>query len=300
MGCGTRYPQICDFHNQEAARYRLRPIDNPDLIFVGETILIPPRPKFPKPGTGIKAEGGKSPIPLNLKVTYTIGRDTPPIIYAASYGDYNIKAEMIGEIGIENTTHGYRKYMHNYELVMSKNPMQAKQKLHDTTDSALAALTAKPEMVFESGRVKIMAPIAANANLGPYAIEVQHVTPLHMSGTLKPPTISGTLEMGRSRYKYSADIKLKVDVIWHKRPKGGPETVKEKAPQKKIAENLIAHTTKWDQTVAEKGVVTAVVSLVLYATYRAAELFALKRMMRHTTIPPFIHKIDHRNVSKEA
>lgn len=64
-----------------------------------------------------------------------------------------------------------------------------------------AALTAKPEMVFESGRVKIKAPIAANANLGPYAIEVNAVTPMHMSGTLKPSTVSGTLEMGRRKYK---------------------------------------------------------------------------------------------------
>jgi hypothetical protein len=76
LGSGTRYPQIHAYHNQEAARFGLRPIEKPNLIFVGQTILIPPRPKFPEPGNGTKAEGGHWPIPLNLKVTYTIGRDT--------------------------------------------------------------------------------------------------------------------------------------------------------------------------------------------------------------------------------
>jgi hypothetical protein len=300
LGSGDRYPQIYDFHNQEAARYGLRPIKKPDLIFVGQTILIPPRPKFPKPGNGTKAEGSHWPIPLNLKVTYTIGRDTPPIIYEAFYGDYSIKTELSGEIGIENKTPGHFKYVHNYELAMSKDSLQAKQKLYDTYDPALAALTAKPEVVFESGRVKIKAPIATKANLGPYSIEVKNITPLHASGTLKPPTISGSLEMGKRKYNYSADIEFKVDMIWHQRPKGGPELVTEPTLQKEKLYEPPSHTTKWDRTVAEKGVVLAMVSLILYAAYRAAELVAAKGIMRPTIMPPFIHKIDYRNVSKEA
>lgn len=81
LGSGTRYPQILDYHNQAAARFGLRRIDQPDQIFVGETILIPPRPKFPKPdtNTGTRTEGSHPYIPVDLKVTYVIGRDTPPI-----------------------------------------------------------------------------------------------------------------------------------------------------------------------------------------------------------------------------
>ena len=175
LGSGARYPQIHDFHNQEAARYGLRPIEKPNLIFVGQTILIPPRPKLPKPGSGTKAEGSHWPNPLNLKVTYTIGKDTPPIVHAATYGDYSIKTEMSGKIGIENKTPGHFKYVHNYELAMSKDSIQAKQKLRDTTDPALVALTAKPEMMFdlESGQLKIKAPMATEANLGPYTFRVQ-------------------------------------------------------------------------------------------------------------------------------
>jgi hypothetical protein len=301
LGSGDRYPQIYDFHNQEAARYGLRPIEKPNLIFVGQTILIPPRPKLPKPGSGTKAEGSHWPIPLILKVTYTIGRDTPPIIYTASYGDYTITTELIGEIGIENKTPGHFKYVHNYELAMSKDSMQAKQTLRDTTDPALVALTAKPEMVFdlESGVVKIKAPIAAKANLGPYAVKVNIETPVHYSGSLKPQTVSGTLELGRRSYKYSADIEFKVDVIWHQRPQSRPETVKELAPQKEVYENPTGHMSRWDRTVTEKGVVVAVVSLVLYAAYKAVELFTTKGMARPIIMSPMIHEINRHNHSRE-
>lgn len=300
LGNGDRFPFICDFHNRQAALHGLRLIDKPNLIFVGETILIPPRPKSSPSGNGTKTEGDRLPIPLNLKVTYTIGLDTPPITYSASYGEYSIKAAMSGKISIENNTPGHLKYVHNFELAMSKNPIQAKQKLYNVHDPALTALTAEPEMVFESGRVRIKAPIATKADLGPYAIQVQAVTPIHMSGTLAPPVINGELKTDRGRYRYSADIRFQVDVIWHQRPKGGPEPITETVPQmspqseKKDPYEAASHASKWDRTLSEKGIVVAVVSLVLYSTYRAAELLAGRGMMRPTTIPPFIHKIDHR------
>jgi len=65
--------------------------------------------------------------------------------------------------------------MHDLELFMSNDVMEAMQNLHNVFKPASAALTAKPEMVFESGRVKIKAPIAAKAHLGAYTIEVQAV-----------------------------------------------------------------------------------------------------------------------------
>jgi hypothetical protein len=296
LGRGDRYPQIYDFYNQEATRYGLRPLKKPDLIFVGQTILIPPRPKFPKPGNGTKAEGSQWPIPLDLKVTYTIGRDTQPIIYEASYGDYSIKAEMSGEIGIENKTPGHFKYVHNYELAMSKDPIQAKQKLYNTYDPALAALTAEPEMVFESGQVKIKASIAANANLGPYNIKVNAETPMHYSGTLKPSTISGTLELGRSKYEYSADIELKVDVIWHQRPRRGPEPDTEPSLKKEKLDKPAGHITKWEKTVNEKGVVVAVVLVALTAAASLLYRMATRGGLQPSSImPPFTHTIDRRD-----
>jgi hypothetical protein len=271
----------------------LRPIEKPDLIFVGQTILIPPRPKFPKQGSGTKAEGGHWPIQIELKVTYTIGRDTPPIIYTASYGDYSIKAEMSGEIGIENKTAWDLKYVQNYELAMSKDSMQAKQTLHALHDPALVALTAKPEMVFESGRVKINAPIASNANLGPYALEVQAVTPLHMSGTLKPPTINGDLEMGRRKFKYSADIKFKVDVIWHQRPKGGSEAVKVSVKEKELAENP-TRTMNWKEVIDENDGIIATVTLIIIGTALWAYTRGTALINQTTSMTPFTHTIERR------
>ncbi len=43
LGSGDRYPQIFEFHNREAARFGLPPIKDKDLIYVGQTILMPPR-----------------------------------------------------------------------------------------------------------------------------------------------------------------------------------------------------------------------------------------------------------------
>jgi hypothetical protein len=149
-------------------------------------------------------------------------------------------------------------------------------------------------MVFESGRVKIKAPIAANANLGPYAIEVQAVTPLHMSGILKPPAINGDLEMGRRKYKYSADIKFKVDVIWYKKPNGRPDPVRATEPQtaKKDFIEPIGRTSKWDQTVNEKGVVVAVVLVLATAAASLAYRIATRGGLQPAPImTPFTHTI---------
>ncbi len=301
LGSGVRYPEILNFHNQEAARYGLRIIDNEDLIFVGETILIQPRSKQPAPSPRPMAKGNQWPIPPNVKPTYVIGRDTPPIDYVTAYGDYTIHTEMSGEIGIENITPGHSKYVHNFELWMSKSPEQARSKLRSVYDPAIAALTAKPEVVFESGRVKIQAPISAKANLGPYSVEVQAVSPLQMTGMIKPQTISGTFDLGRYRYRYTADVGFNVDVIWHQKPKGKPELVKATEPVQKVelVEKPTAHTTKWDQTVAQEGFVMALVTIMLYAANRAAEVWAIKGM-KPLIMPPFKHKIDCHNYNRNA
>lgn len=307
LGSGTRYPQIVDYHNQEAARHGLRRIDKPDLIFVGETILIPPRPKSPKPDNspkakGTKTGGGQPSTPVNAKVTFVIGRDTPPIVYTTFSGDYTIKTEMSGGIDIEIASPD--RYRHSLELLFSKNTVEARQKLYDAYDPAIVALTAKPEMVFdfESGKIKIEAPIAAEANLGPYTVRVDKIAPMHMAGILKPPIVNGTLEIGRRKYKYSADIEFRVDVIWHQRPKTAPEpvtgTVKENVTytDKKDAYERTGHTTKWDQTVAEKGAIVAVVLVI----FSAAGLILNRITTRGGLLPtpimqPFTHTINRDN-----
>ena len=123
-----------------------------------------------------------------------------------------------------------------------------------------------------------------------------------MSGILKPPTINGILEMGRRKYKYSADIEFRADVIYHQRPKTAPEpvtgTVKENVTytDKKDAYERTGHTTKWDQTVAEKGAIVAVV-LVLISS---AGLILNRVATRGGLLPvpimqPFTHTINQNN-----
>jgi hypothetical protein len=135
------------------------------------------------------------------------------------------------------------------------------------------ALTAIPEMVFESGRVKIKAPIASEANLGPYTIRVQAEAPNHLSGTLEPPTISGALAVGGREYKYSADIELKAEVIWHIRPKVGPELVKVPVPhQPVVLEKSSTDTINWKEAAVGTGKVVVTVVIVAAAATVGWEL----------------------------
>lgn len=161
---------------------------------------------------------------------------------------------MSGKIAIEMSSPD--RYRHSLELLMSKDQLEAKQKLHDAYDPALRALTAKPEMVFESGHVKIKAPIAAQANLGPYAIEMQAETPNHMSGSLKPSAINGTVEAGGRQYKYEAEIELKADVLWHPKPRGKvnePVRVTVPKPKEDIAEFSSRNGINWNKVGKDVG-----------------------------------------------
>lgn len=296
LGSGTRWPEIYNLHNQEAAKPlqypRLMPIKDENLIFVGQTIVLPPRPKFPKEGTGSKVEGGKSAIPLDLKVSYTIGRDTPPIQYIRPNIDFTIKTEVSGEIGLEITTDDMRR--HSLELLMSKDPMQAKQKLHEAYDPALCALMAKPEMVFESGRVKIKAPIATEANVGPYAINVQADAPNHMSGTLKPPTLDGTVKVKGANYKFNADIELKAEVIWHPNPKGVNEApVRVTAPQDKRAIKP-DRGIEWSKVGEFADEFVAVVTITILTIFAPAIRMSMTGTGATTSFMPFHHSIDPR------
>jgi hypothetical protein len=135
----------------------------------------------------------------------------------------------------------------NLELVMSKDPAEAKFKLKEAYDPALCALTAKPEFGFDSGsgQVKIKAPIAAKAGLGPYNVEVRAESPLHMSGKLKPPAVEGTVEADGRQFKYSAEPEFKVDVVLEPKPRGlveEPIRVASYERYKDIADNPVGTT----------------------------------------------------------
>lgn len=56
LGRGTKYHLIVDYHNQEATRFKgnssLLPIDDPNLIYIGQTVMVPSKEKNPPPDTG--------------------------------------------------------------------------------------------------------------------------------------------------------------------------------------------------------------------------------------------------------
>jgi hypothetical protein len=131
--------------------------------------------------------------------------------------------------------------------------------------------------------------------IGPYAIEVQAVTPLHMSGTLKPPTINGDLEMGRRKYKYSADIKFKVDVIWHQRPKDGPDPVKVTEIQReKVVRESQINSIDWAKVGKHADEIIAVVTITIFSYLFPQIRMSMTGSRATTSFMPFHHSIDPR------
>jgi hypothetical protein len=283
LDSGAKWPAIYDRHNEEAAKpgrdKRLIPIEDPNLIYVGQYIMIPGDRRYVPPGTGDRFEANQPAKAINLKITYTIGRDTPPMVYVQKGVDYTVTAEMSGEIGIELKSAD--RFRHNLELLMAKNPFEAKYKLEEIYDPALCALTVKPEFGFDgdTGKVKIKAPIAAKAGLGPYTVEVHTESPLHLSGKLKPPAVEGTVEADGRQFKYSAEPEFKIDVVLEPKHRGRVEEPVF-VPKEKAGFEKIATTVAW--TIIGIG-------LAVFG-YKA-----MPQAQGATTIQPFFHIVDPRN-----
>jgi hypothetical protein len=214
-------------------------------------------------------------------------------VYVDTFRDFTIKTELSGKISIETISDNMRQ--HGFELLLSKDPIQAKQKLYKAYDPALSALMAKPEMVFDSatGTVKIKAPIATEANLGPFTIKVQKDSPLHWAGFIKPQTLNGTLEVRGVKYKFSADIELKAEVIMHPRPKG----VNEAPVQVNSAEKVLVAGPKTTPVALSKAplstreIIAAVIVSLVASALPALRMTAI-RPGATTSIMYFNHSID--------
>jgi hypothetical protein len=196
------------------------------------------------------------------------------------------------------------------KIVLSRDSAGVKQKLKELYDPAISKLLAEPSVKFdfESGLVKINTPIATEANLGPYSIRVDPVTPMHMTGILKSKTVSATVKADGLDYKYSASMDFKVDVDWHPRPRTAPETfaetVKDKASQTDIKDFYRPPTnqTKWEQTVNEKGVVVAIALVAITAAASVLYCIATRGRVGFKPAPngsimtPFTHTIYRHNL----
>ena len=302
LGSGTRWPLIFDFHNAEVARLgaqsRLMPIEDENLIYVGQTIMVPSREKQMPARKGAKPDGDKVAIPLNLKVEYTIGRDTPPMAYILSTPDFTIKAEMAGKITVEVL--GTERYNHNLELALGKDPIQIKSKLRQVYDPAVCALTAEPEISYESGVIKIKAPLAAEHNPGPYMIRVEATAPNHLSGVLRVQPFGGKVMAGGRKYKYYADIEFRADMTWHPMPKGKIDNAarSESAGTRKRQlrpEGSSETATGWEKASRDVDKIATKVVLTIVGLSTMWYLRGSLMMKQTTSTTPFIHMIDRNN-----
>jgi hypothetical protein len=227
------------------------------------------------------------PLPINLKVEYTIGRDTPQIRYVVPGLDYTITTEMTGKIAVEIMSAD--RHRHSLELLMSKDPVQVKQKLGEIYDPVVCNLTAKPEMVYESGRVKIQA--ATQADMGPYTVIVETDAPNHMIGRLTSLPVTGTMEIDGREYKYSAELEFKVEVALHPRHTGkqgepAKVTLTEKEGQYAHAED---NKIDWQKMITMVSWTIAGTAMILLG-YKQ-----LPMTSRTTSMMPFRHTIDLNN-----
>ena len=189
QGSGTQWPRILEHHNKEVARHGpnsgLLAIKDANLIFIGQTLFLPPRPARIKKGKGDKHAANSIARSCDLKVNYGIGRDTPSMVYTSTTAAYTIKAELSGDIAIEMLSDS--RHCHNLKIALSRDSIEVKQKLRKLYDPVISKLLAEPSVRFENGKVKLNCPIAAKANLGPY--------------TIKPPTINATVKNEGYDYK---------------------------------------------------------------------------------------------------
>jgi hypothetical protein len=146
---------------------------------------------------------------------------------------------------------------------------------------------------FESKKVKIETPIATEANLGPYSIRVDFVTPMHMTGILKSKTVSATVKADGLDYKYSASMDFKVDVNWHPKPRTVPETVAETVKDKTSQTKMVGldrptNSIDWHQLAMKTDKLITVVCLTIMSfipQVRASSMVGTKTLM------PFTHTV---------
>ncbi len=293
LGSGTRYQEIVDAHNKEAARFGQHspfiPITDPNLIYVGQTIIIPSRTKRPQHGNGKKQEANQTAEGLRAKVEFETANDSKTWHYKTATPNYTIEASMTAKIGIENLSRD--RYQYNFDLVLSKNKIEIDQKLSDFHSKAFKDLTDGVKMTYESGQVTIKAPIATHANVGPYTFDVRADAPNHFAGSVKFEPLKGIVENKERKFAYTADVEFKIAVTVHPTPKMAPEPIeipsKQKAPFKAKTKNQIdwAQVAKNTEDFLVKLTISVLGTLAFQARMAAA-------MGTTTSTIPMIHRID--------
>ena len=250
LGNNELWPSIHDYHNRFVRRdggvgRGLLFIENPDLIFIGQAVMVPGRKEErpPKPDPVKRTRRTKQALPLEAETTYILHPDPvaptdvtlgQPLKGAVRYGpfvtpDFTMSSELSGSITLKNMSP--LRYRANWELVLCDERNDLSYALRSQGhDAAFLELVAGMEMDFnpENGRATIKPSLAAKAGLGPYTLTLEMVSPGRLSWTLKLDTITGEIEAHRRRFHFSADVAIKIDVTLHPKIRPvGPEPLSE-------------------------------------------------------------------------
>jgi hypothetical protein len=113
-----------------------------------------------------------------------------------------------------------------------------------------------------------------------------------MSGTLNPQTLNGTVEVRGVKYKFSADIELKAEVIMHLRLKGVNEApVWGKTVAKVVAKPEITPVGLSKTPLSTREIIAAVIVSLVASALPALRMTAI-RPGATTSIMYFNHSID--------
>jgi hypothetical protein len=220
LGNYNRWPAIHDYHNltvrKNGGGYRkLKAIANPDLIYVGQIVMVPGRGEHVPAGVNPtrKASPTATAIPLNVKVEYMdISMRYLPYVTPA----FTMTAEISGRIAQQNLSP--TRHRDNWELDLSAEHGTLSQTLRTQGhDEAFLELVGGMEMAYDpAGRMATIRPsLALQTGMGPYTFRLEMVGPNHFSQTLSLDTISGEFESQGRKVRFSADVSFKVDVIVH-------------------------------------------------------------------------------------
>ena len=268
LGDFTRWPDIYRYHNHYAQHCGsglkgVAPIADPDRIYVGQVLKIPGRGESILSGDAPqhKTTRKTTAIPLELETVYIIekgastnrvpsGPDTRhsykgPISYAPLVTrNFTMTAELSGRIAIENID--ANRHRSNWELATSRNRGTLSATLRQSHDQAFRDLTGEMGMSlnFTDRKATIRPSITAHAGTGPYTLELNPIGPHHISNTSHLNAIRGEIVSNNRRFRFSADVSIKIDVFLHPSTKDRPKSLDmprniAESPMKQRSENPV-------------------------------------------------------------
>jgi len=151
-----RYDDIRTYHNQyvrqNGSRREFFAIDNPDLIYVGQILMIPGRGERVGGATSDPAPRQTTPAtPLEVEVDYILKPDYTTehcqgIKHVGMGPNYTMTTELSGCITLQNLSPD--RHRSNLELVLSEKNNTLDYKLRQGNDQAFMELVGNTEMSF--------------------------------------------------------------------------------------------------------------------------------------------------------